>query len=370
MKTWIQEEKIPLLLAFIYLTITIIVKMIILQNRVSPYESYLLTSFSLVLILNAIIEALFLFVLSSYLTQKYQLRTFNLTSIIYIIIVPIVTFFASLLLQLFQFSDFTLVNPEFSPALSAITSFWSYLLLLVASIYCLALPNICFFQWQKSFNAEATAVKNFQRHQNILYSTIIFLFILAPLVVSYALMFTGFSIIVSILLAMIGIVIAITYLYFWHQKALNQLNDQALMLKYLQKFSLTFIIGYALITTVLLALISMFPEMFLYISLAPLAGLAEKAGLIWTYIFGIACFIGMFYLSDDARYKTFHALVFIITAIGVTLFLSIQGGSWGFYVALHMIGPALFMLSAFLLILGGYSKFILKQAMPSHRLNT
>lgn len=370
MKTWIKEEKIPLSLAVIYLTITIIIKMLILQNRISPYESYLLQSFSIVLILNTFIEAIFLFVLSSYLTQRYQLRTFNLTSIIYITIVPIVTFFASLLLQLFQFSDFTLVNPDFSPALSVITAFWSYLLLLLASVYCLALPNICFFQWQKGFNAEAQPIKNFQNHQNILYSIIIFLFILAPLVVSYALLFNGFSIIVSLLLALIGIVIAITYLYFWHQKALSQLNDQTLMLKHLQRFALTFIIGYALITTVLLALISMFPESFLYISLAPLAGLAEKAGLIWTYIFGIACFVGMFYLSDDPRYKTFHALVFIITAVGVTLFLSIQGGSWGFYVALHMVGPALFMLSAFLLILGGYSKLILKQAMPSHRLDT
>lgn len=364
MKTWIKEEKIPLSLAVIYLTITIIIKMLILQNRVLPHESYLLQSYSVVLILNTIIEAIFLFILSSYLTQRYQLRTFNLTSILYITIVPIVTFFASLLLQLFQFSDFTLVDSEFSPALSAITAFWSYLVLLVASVYCLALPNICFFQWQKNFNPEAGQVKNFHSHQNILYSTIIFLFILAPLVVSYALMFTGFTIIVSILLAMIGITISLTYLYFWHKKALNQLNDQALMLKHLQRFALTFIIGYALITTVLLALISLFPEMFLYISLAPLAGLAEKAGLIWTYIFGIACFIGLFYFSDDTRYKTFHALVFIITALGVTLFLSIQGGSWGFYVALHIVGPALFMLGAFLLILGGYSKFILRQCLP------
>lgn len=370
MKTWIKEEKIPLLLAAIYLTIMIIVKMLILQNRILPHESYLLQSYSVVLVLNAFIESVFLFILSSYLTQRYQLRTFNLKSIIYITIVPIVTFFASLLLQLFQFSSFTLINPNFSPALSAIAAFWSYLLLLVASIYCLALPNICFFQWQKGFNSDAGQVKNFQNHQNILYSTIIFLFILAPLVVSYALMFTGFTIIVSLLLALIGITISLTYLYFWHQKALSQLNNQALMLKHLQRLALTFIIGYALITTVLLALVSLLPETFLYISLAPLAGLAEKAGLIWTYILGLACFVGMFYLSDDPRYKTFHALVFIITAVGVTLFLSIQGGTWGFYVALHMIGPALFMLSAFLLILGGYSKLILKQAMPSHRLDT
>lgn len=370
MKTWIKEEKIPLLLATIYLTIMIIVKMLILQNRILPHESYLLQSYSVVLVLNAFIESVFLFILSSYLTQRYQLRTFNIKSIIYITVVPIVTFFASLLLQLFQFSGFTLINPNFSPALSAIAAFWSYLLLLVASIYCLALPNICFFQWQKGFNSDAGQVKNFQNHQNILYSTIIFLFILAPLVVSYALMFTGFTIIVSLLLALIGITISLTYLYFWHQKALSQLNNQALMLKHLQRLALTFIIGYALITTVLLALVSLLPETFLYISLAPLAGLAEKAGLIWTYILGLACFVGMFYLSDDPRYKTFHALVFIITAVGVTLFLSIQGGTWGFYVALHMIGPALFMLSAFLLILGGYSKLILKQAMPSHRSDT
>ena len=365
MKTWIKEEKIPLSLAFIYFALTIIIKMVLISDHSVHYGVTYSKSFSIILILNTIIESSFLFVLSSYLTQRQQLLTFNVISIVYIILVPIITFCAQLLLSLLQSVDISVMHTAAHWKFSIIMAFWFKIFLLVANVYCLALPNILFFKWRHQNNSVPSEVKYFKQHQNILYSMMIFIFILAPLVISYALLFVGFNILVSLILSTIGIVLSITYLYYWHQPYLEQLNDQSMMLQNLQKFALNFVIGYTLISTILLALVSIFQEIFIYISTAPFAGIAETTGMIWTYILGIICFIAALFLSNQYRYKVLHTCVFIVSAIGVTGFLIIQGGALGFYVALHMVGPALFVLGGFLLILGLYTRFILKVSVPN-----
>lgn len=366
MKTWIKDEKIPLSLALIYLSMTIMIKMFILYNQTSTESVLFIQGLSIVLIIKTFIESMFLFVMSSYLTQRHRMRAFNRYSIIYIITVPIITFFALLLLQLFNTSGFSFANTHQYPSLSKILSFWFSIIMIIATMYCLALPNVLFFQCNQKPSEEPISIKHFQYHQNILYSLIIFMMILAPLVISYALLFVGFNILIELSLPMIGIFISLTYLYYWHQPLLNTLNDPTMMLHNIHHLALRFIFGYTVIATLLLITIMMFPKSFTYICRAPFSGIAEQAGIIWTYILGLACFIGLFFLSNIIKYRVFHLSVFAFTAIGVTLFLSIKGGAMGFYMALHMVGPALFVLGAFLLVLGLYTRFLLKQSIKHY----
>lgn len=360
MKTWIKNEKIPLSLAFIYLSITIIIKMLILYNHTSTESIPLIQGLSISLIIQTFIESMFLFIMSSYLTQRHQMRTFNTESVIYIIATPLITFFALLLLQQFSALVFSWIHIHQYPRVSAILSFLFSIIMIIAALYCLALPNVLFFQWHHKFSEKSTTIQCFQCHQNLLYSLIIFMMILSPLVISYALLFVGFNIFIELTLPLIGIIISLIYLYYWHQPLLEKLNDPSRMLHNIQNLALKFIAGYTIIATLLLTIVMIFPTNFSYICRAPFSGIAEQAGIIWTYILGLVCFIGLFFLSNIIKYRLFHLAVFVLTAIGVTLFLSIKGGSMGFYMALHMVGPALFVLSAFLLILGLYTRFVLK----------